>query len=234
VYEKTSLQTAVSLFKGKEAELEKDIATLKADIEKCNAFITSRGTLEQRKESLTVKQNTYELLYQIWNPRTGYPSIIIKDFLDEVVDITNRDLEAIWGGLLTVSNFALSENEFRVPIIRGNTPLNDVCECSTAEKSTMALAISFGIIEVSTAANLYNIVRIDEADGGFDEMRRQSFLDMISNRLADMSCENAIIITHNQCFENTPCDVILLKDYSSVTTASSLVNKNVLYKYGGL
>ena len=80
--------------------------------------------------------------------------------------------------------------------------LNDASETSKAEKATLGLSISTGIIDVSTENSLYNIVRLDECDGGFDGPRRQSFLENITTRLNEINCKNVFCITHNNCFEN--------------------------------
>lgn len=231
LYYKNTLQYAFNRFKNKENDLIKNNTIMKNEIEKCSTVITNRALLEQKKEALEGKLKIYEILYAVWNPRTGYPSMLIKDFLDEVTLVTNMSLDNIWGGLIRIKEFRLDENEFRIPIIRGNTILEDISECSTAEKSTLALAISLAIIQVSTS---YNIVRLDEVDGGFDESRRQSFLDMITQQLSAAGCEDSYIITQNQHFENIPCNVILLKGYELLVSELSLDNKNILYKYPSL
>jgi hypothetical protein len=231
LYFKNTLQYALGVFKSKENDLLTNETMMKNEIEKCSAVITNRALLEQKKEVLEGKLRIYEILYAVWNPRTGYPSMLIKDFLDEVTFVTNVSLDNIWGGLIRIKEFRIDENEFRIPIIRGNTILEDISECSTAEKSTLALAISLAIIQVSTS---YNIVRMDEVDGGFDESRRQSFLDMINQQLIAAGCEDSYIITQNQHFENIPCNVILLKGYELLVSELSLDNKNILYKYPSL
>jgi hypothetical protein len=228
LYNKIILQTALSLFRNKELDLLKNESRMKEEIEKCTTMITNRALLEQRKEAFEKKLKLYELLYSVWNPRTGYPSMLIKEFLDEVTFVTNASLDNIWGGLIRIKEFVLTENEFRIPIIRGNTLLEDITECSTAEKSTLALAISLAIIQASIS---YNIFRIDEADDGFDEIRRQTFLDMITRQMNDVGCEDCYVIAHNQFFETMPCNVILLKGYDQLISESSLENKHILYKY---
>jgi DNA repair exonuclease SbcCD ATPase subunit len=228
LYHKRVLQGALSSFKNKESDLVRNGEMIKTEIEKCSSMITNRAVLENRKEAFEEKLRIYELLYEVWNPRTGYPSLLIKDFLEEVTFVTNMSLDNIWGGLLRIKDFCIEESEFRIPVIRGNTVLEDITECSTAEKNTLALAISLAIIQVSIS---YNVIRIDEADGGFDETRRESFLEMITEQLSVSGCDDSYLITHNQHFENVPCNVILLKDYEKLVPESLLENKYILYKY---
>lgn len=228
LYNKRVLECALSCFKIKEADLVKNESLAKTEIEKCTAVIANRDALEQRKGAMENKLRLYELLYSVWNPRTGYPSMLIKEFLDEVAYVTNYSLDNIWGGLIRIKEFNITENDFKIPILRGNTVLSDIIECSKAEKNTLSLAISLAIIQVSTS---YNIIRIDEADGGFDNSRRQSFMNMISEQLLQAGCEDCYIITHNNLFDTIPCNLILLKGYEELTTAISIDNKNIIYRY---
>ena len=154
----------------------------------------------------------------------------VKQVILEVAFETNKNLDENWGGLIRIGKIDV-ENEFKIPVIRGSKNLQDVTECSKAEKSTISLALSFAIIKVSSKNSLYNILRIDEADSGFDEVRRQAYLTTIQQEMNMINCKNAFIITHNQMFENAECDVILLKDYDKNLSAGSLKNKNIIYSF---
>jgi DNA-binding FrmR family transcriptional regulator len=228
LYYKKILEYGMRVCKNKERDLLTNQMRVRTEIEKCTTALTSRSLLENRKEALEYALRQYELFYMVWNPRTGYPSMLIKEFLDEVAFITNTALDTIWGGLIRIESFIIDENEFRIPIIRGNSILADISECSTAEKSTLSLAISLSIIQASTS---YNIVRIDEADGSFDDIRRQSFLTILNEHLYSTGCDDCYVITHNQFFESIPCNVILLKGYIDLVSPSALENKYILYQY---
>ena len=234
VYYKGVFETCMSSLKLKEIDYSTRYKNLEEELSKCNSQINSRDTLETRKKNLEIKRNIYELAYNAWNSKTGYPSLIIKDFLSEVAYETNRKLDEIWGGLIHVDEKQMrdiAENEFCIPIIRGNTIVPDVRGCSKAEMSTIALALSFAIITVSVKNSLYNIIRIDEADSGYDGVRRQVYLDILTSQIEAINCKSAFIVTHNQMFDNVACDVILLKDYETLVSASSLVNKNIIYSF---
>ncbi len=233
LYNNRVLSVCVSSLRDIENSLNKDILEIKNSIEKIKTEIISLDTLKTRKNNIEVKRNLYELAYKVWNTKDGYPAMLIKDFLDEVTDSANKDLDKSWDGVLNVSEFKLDNNEFRIPVIRGNSELVDVSECSKAEKATIGLSISTGIIEASTEDNLYNIVILDEVDGGMDSIRRQSFLENITTRLYDINCRNVFCVTHNNCFENIPCDVILLDGWktSAMISESSLLNKNIIFRY---
>ena len=156
---------------------------------------------------------------------------MINDFLSEVLYSANKDLDSSWGGMLNVADFDLKDTALVIPIQRGNTKLEDVGECSKAEKATMSLALSFGIIDASTKDKAYNIVKLDEVDSGMDVMRRQTFLESATSRLDEIGVENVFCVTHSNCFENVSADVILLKGWDSMVSESSLSNKNIIYRF---
>lgn len=232
--EKYNIYNKISSILGKlneeKIKLEKDIATNGRLIEEIKSKIISRETLESRMSVLKSKAKIYETLYNTWNPKTGYPSMLIDDFLSQVVYHTNQDLNELWGGTLCLED--IDTSNFKIPVVRGFSKLEDVKSCSTAEKSTINLSLSFGIIEASDTGNSrYTVIRADEVDSGYDAYRRQGFLDNIVNKLDKINCGNAYIITHNNSFENIECDVILLKGYEQITSSEMLANKNIIFKY---
>lgn len=231
LYNLKVLQVCISGLRDLEISLNKDILDIKNSIEKIKTEIISLDTLKARKKNIEAKRDIYELAYKVWNTKDGYPAMLIKDFLDEVADSANKDLDKSWGGILNVSEFKLDNGEFKIPVIRGDSELEDVAECSKAEKATIGLSISTGIIEASTEDSLYNIVELDETDGGMDSVRRQSYLENITTRLSDIGCKNVFCVTHNNCFESVSCDVILLKGWQHMISENALANKNIIFKY---
>lgn len=226
VYKLADLNTCISGLKDLEYSLSKDISQITNEIEQNKAKLASLDTLKQRVDTLEKKKSLYELATQIWKE---YPQMLVKDFLDEVVSISNKDLDSSWGGLLRIDTFDIQDGVFRIPIIKGDTVIDDASNCSKAERATLDLALSFGIIDVATRNSQMSILRCDEKDSGFDEIRRQSFLETFLDRMRSVNCSNAYVITHSNCFENTKCDVILLKDWDKMISQSGLENKNIIY-----
>lgn len=231
LYNKNIISSCVRKLRELERNLTSDISSITAKIESYKTQMISVETLKSRKDALEVKKELYELAYNIWST-DGYPSLLINDFLEEVTECTNRDLDSSWGGILNIKKPELESSALKIPVIRGNAELDDVSECSKAEKATLDLAISFGILEVSTIDSKFGIItRIDEKDSGMDVVRRQNFLDLLQERLKTINCINAFCITHSNCFENIEADVILLKNYESVTSENALDNKNIIYRF---
>ena len=230
VYNSTVINACVRKLRDLEMSLNKDVIEIQNKIEGFKTQITSVEVLKNRKLMLDNKRDLYELAYKVWSAE-GYPSLLINDFLEEVTECTNNDLDESWGGMLNVQKPVLDSTALKVPVIRGNKVLDDVSECSKAERATMDLALAFGVLEVSLENSLYSILKIDEKDSGMDAVRRQSFLDMLMARLDKINCKNAYCVTHSNCFDTTVADVILLKGYESMISEASLANKNIIYRY---
>lgn len=230
VYCKNQISVALRKLRELDFNVNKSVIELQNKIERYKTQLTSVDVLVNRKKNLEEKRDLYNLTYDIWSAE-GYPSLLINDFLDEVTECTNKDLDSSWGGMLNVDKFKLDSTALKIPINRGNSKLEDVSECSKAERATIDLAISFGILEVSTADKLYNIIKIDEKDGPMDSVRKQTFLDVLLDRMSNINCKNAFCITHSNCFENVEADVILLKGYENVISENSLINKNIIFRY---
>ena len=161
--------------------------------------------------------------------KTGYPSLKIESFLNELTISTNEDLENMWGSEMKIEEFIINESDFNIVVNRSGTNIEDASLCSQGETKTINTAISFSIIKSNINEGGYDILRLDEVDGVFDQDRRIGFLDMIQNRVNEMGVNTCVIITHNNEFEDIPCDVILLRGADA--NSLKMKNKNILYKY---
>ena len=94
---------------------------------------------------------------------------------------------------------------------------------------TINTAISFSIIESAIGNNGYDVLRLDEIDGCFDETRRLGFMEMMQRRTDEMGVDSCFIITHNNCFDDIPCDLVLLN--GAKISENQMKNKNVLFDY---
>lgn len=186
----------------------------------------SMMTLVENRDSLIKKKKRYDLLADVWSPREGYPALQMEDWLDELTVQTNNDLERMWGSELKIERFKIEANEFNIEVNKNGSIIKDASECSAGERSTLSLAISFAVIEINLKYRKYNILRFDELDGPFDADRRRTFIDVLSNRLTDLDCGSAFIISHNNEFGDIPADAIILSETAEKT---DMINKTIVY-----
>lgn len=216
-------------------KLENEIIRIKNQISDINTKLenvknkkNSMKTLIESRDSLIKKKKRYEVLANIWSPKIGYPSWEMEEFLDTLTEQTNSDLEKMWDGNLKIEQFEIGATDFKIKINRNGKILDDVTDCSDGEQSTMALAISFAIIEINLRYRKYNVLRFDEVDGPFDDARRRSFMETLVTRVPSLDCGNLFIITHNNEFSDADADLIIL---DGANEDINFANKNVIYHY---
>ncbi|MBR1818244.1 MAG: hypothetical protein IJ772_05270 [Bacilli bacterium] len=208
--------------------LKNQISDVNTKLENVKNKRNSMKTLIESRDNLISKKKRYEILANIWSPKVGYPSWEMEEFLDTLTEQTNNDLEKMWGGNLKIHSFEIGANDFKIKIDRNGKILNDVTECSDGEQSTLALAISFAIIEINLRYKKYNVLRFDEVDGPFDDARRRTFMETLVNRIPALDCGNLFIITHNNEFNDAEADLIIL---DGANEDIDLTNKNIIYHY---
>lgn len=221
-----SYKEADRIFEIKIYQTKSSLDEFKAKIEVIKNKKNSMMTLVENRNELLRKKKKYDLLADVWSPREGYPALQMEDWLDELTIQTNHDLEKMWGSELKIERFKIEANEFNISINKNGSIIKDASECSAGERSTLSLAISFAVIEINLKYRKYNILRFDELDGPFDADRRRTFIDVLNNRLNDLDCGSAFIISHNNEFGDIPADVIVLSETEEKT---EMINKTVVY-----
>lgn len=213
----------------KKLEYEKELSELNKKRDEMTTFYISKRQIEKMRNEVQEQFNRINVLNKIWSPKVGYPSWKIESFLNELTVKTNEDLNNMWGENIKIEKFNIDENEFSIRINKNGETIPDASVCSQGETKTITTAISFSIIESNVDKGGYDVLRLDEVDGAFDETRRRGFMDVIQNRINEMGCESCFIITHNGEFEDIPCDIILMKD--AKIDEEKLKNKNILFRY---
>ena len=213
----------------KKLEYEKELTDLNKKRDEMTTFYISKRQIEKMRNELQEQFNRINILNKIWSPKVGYPSWKIESFLNELTVKTNEDLNNMWGENIKIEKFNIDENEFSIRINKNGETIPDASVCSQGETKTITTAISFSIIESNVDKGGYDVLRLDEVDGAFDETRRRGFMDVIQNRINEMGCDSCFIITHNGEFEDIPCDIILMKD--AKIDEEKLKNKNILFRY---
>lgn len=210
-------------------ELQYELNELNKKRDEMTTFTISKRQIEKIRNEIQDKFNRINILNKIWSPKVGYPSWKIETFLNELTIKTNEDLKAMWGSDIKIERFEPTATEFNIKINKQGNSIKDASLCSQGETQTINTAISFSIIESGVDAGGYDVLRLDEVDGAFDEKRRIGFMNIIQDRVDEMGCDSCFIITHNGEFEDIPCDMIILK--GAKIPEAKLHNKNILFRY---
>lgn len=213
----------------KKLVLQNEIIELTTKRDEMTTFYISKRQIEKLRNELQEEFNKVNILNKIWSPKIGYPSLRIESFLNNLTIQTNADLSKMWGSSIRIEQFKIDASNFSIIVNNNGNIVDDASLLSKGQTSILTTAISFSMIQMNIDKSGYDVLRLDEIDGCLDEDRRQGFISMIQNRLEDIGCDTCAIITHNDEFEDIPCDVILLK--GAKIPEEKLINKNILFRY---
>ena len=147
---------------------------------------------------LTQYNNTYqkiETVKKFTSPTTGIQTLFMEAYMNNVLIVANQLLQLMFNGQFILQPFVINESEFRIPCA-GNGYLNDdISSMSTSQICIISMIISFAMLYNSSSC--YNILKLDEIDGGLDTNNRLHFISMLNQVMAIMKCEQCFIISHN-------------------------------------
>jgi DNA repair exonuclease SbcCD ATPase subunit len=95
---------------------------------------------------------------------------------------------------------------------------------STAQKSMISMILSFSLLRQSSTK--YNIVFVDEIDGGLDTGNRAYFITLLDRLMMMLQCEQCFIVSHNSELDMSMADVIVLK-----SDPGDVYNGNIIWHY---
>lgn len=222
----TDLYKTLALNEEERRRTEKERELLKTE------FINKKQLEDLRNEYLKTKSDC-DLLSNIWSPKTGFPSLLIEQYLSNLKEIINKDLSETWDNGLLIEDFIVSSNEFGISINRNGNIISDASLCSQAEKAMLAVSISLSIIEMSLQERKYDVLRLDEVDAVLDAYRSRQFLKILNERLDRMNVSSCFVISHRDNFEDIPADLIILKDGDIDNNFINDKSKNIIFKYKG-
>ena len=188
------------------AKLVAESVDFATDIEKARAYFNNvnqelRMATEYINE-LTQYNNTYqkiETVKKFTSPTTGIQTLFMEAYMNNVLIVANQLLQLMFNGQFILQPFVINESEFRIPCA-GNGYLNDdISSMSTSQICIISMIISFAMLYNSSSC--YNILKLDEIDGGLDTNNRLHFISMLNQVMGIMKCEQCFIISHNSELE---------------------------------
>lgn len=184
--------------------------------------------LKEYKEELEVynaKYNKVEIIKKYSSPSKGIQTLFMELYMNKTISLANELLALLFDGEYVLGQFIINESEFRIPCIGSGIANDDISSMSTSQICMISMILSFVMLQQSSSK--YNILKLDEIDGGLDTANRLQFLNILERQMEILNTEQVFIISHNSEMDYSNCDIIQLK-----MVDNELVNNgNVIYKY---
>ena len=148
-------------------------------------------------------------------------------YMGKTLNMANELLAMMFGGEYILQNYIINESEFRIPCLGSGILNDDISSMSTSQKCMISMILSFVILKQSS--DRYNILKIDEIDGGLDTRNRLQFSIVLDRLKSILNTEQLISISHNNEMDLSNSDIILLR-YSG----QDVINGNIIYDYNKL
>lgn len=193
------------------ASVNQELTPLDKTKDEINYSLEKLKEYHEELNDYTNRYNTIELLKRYSSPtKGGIQTIFMQLYMDKTLSLANQLLSLVFGGKLELLPYIINENEFRIPTKSNvsNLIVDDVSNCSTSEKSMIAMTMSFAL--AFHGSPLYNIIRLDEIDGGLDQDNRSMFPIVCRDMVNMLNIEQCFVISHSSESDMTDIDIISL------------------------
>lgn len=171
------------------------------------------------------KYDKVETIKEYLTPsKKAIQSLFIEMYMNKTIHLANQLLDYMYHGDIVLLPFEVGEIGFKIPSIGQGLKNDDISSMSTSEICMISMILSFVLLQQSSTK--YNIIKLDEIDGGLDSENRNRFIYLLDSIREIMDCEQCIIITHNPEVDLENCDIIQLKKVDNEPMVG-----NVIYEY---
>lgn len=178
---------------------------LNRHISERDSIMSSRTLLEEYTRDIEYYRENYDKLDVIKHyvsPTTGIQTVFMGTYMNSIIVKANELLSLIFNGQFIIQPFVINESEFRIPCLGNGLINDDISSMSTSQICMISMILSFAIL--SNSSTDYNILKLDEIDGGLDTMNRIQFIGLLKQLISIVGCEQCFLISHNiEYDENT-------------------------------
>ena len=198
-------------FKVKDLETRMDEAKSRADRlnNDLNAILSERDKiasnktlLEDYNRDLDLYNKNFSILETIryyLSPTTGIQTVFMRTYMGNIILKANELLSLIFNGQFIIQPFVINEAEFRIPCLGNGLVNDDISSMSTSQICMISMILSFAIL--SNSSTDYNILKLDEIDGGLDTENRIQFIGLLKQLITMVGCEQCFLISHNMEYD---------------------------------
>ena len=133
----------------------------------------------------------------------------------------------MFNGNYSIIEYVINEDEFRIPFIGNGLPVDDISSGSTSQVCIMSMIINLVLANISSSK--YNIISLDEIDGGLDHENRYLFVEVLQKICNILDIGQLFIISHSVESALNNVDVVLLSDNQEYK--DQFANANIIYQF---
>lgn len=175
--------------------------------------------------------NLIDILRKYSSPTSGgIQSLFMSIYMDKTLDTVNQLLGMIFHGQYQILQYVINEDEFRIPFIGNGMIVDDISNGSTSQVCIMGMIIN--LVLFTSGSNKYNIVSLDEIDGGLDHENRYLFVNILQQICNILNIDQLFIISHSVESALQAVDVVLLSDQEYYVDQFAAANIIWQYKKG--
>lgn len=205
-------------------ELDNTIRDQKNIIDNLTYKIMKKEELETQKNGIEERFEYVELIKESLSSTKGIPLIFIQLYLKNIQIFANQIIQSMFDDSISLCDFIITDKEFSIPYKVNGIEVTDISYASQGQRATISLALSFAILQQFISK--YNILLLDEMDGPLYKDNKEKFVRIIEEQMERIGCEQCIMITHNNIFENYPVDLI----FTSPLEVNDYNKSNVIWK----
>ena len=163
---------------------------------------SNKTLLEDYIRDLDLYNKNFSILETIryyLSPTTGIQTVFMRTYMGNIILKANELLSLIFNGQFIIQPFVINEAEFRIPCLGNGLVNDDISSMSTSQICMISMILSFAIL--SNSSTDYNILKLDEIDGGLDTENRIQFIGLLKQLITMVGCEQCFLISHNMEYD---------------------------------
>lgn len=225
----SNIETAVKNANAIDSELKRVTDEIEPIIAQRDEIKYSLHKLDEYMSELemyTQKFNVVELLKKYSSPtKDGIQNLFVEVYMGQTLSIANSLLKIMFDKL-ELMKYQINEKEFKIPCrsLESTIVNDDISSCSTSEKCMIGLSLSAALLK--QASPIYDILELDETDGGLDQDNRANFPSFIDTAMDILGMSNCIMISHASESVLSNIDIICLG-----RVGNELPNGNIIFTY---
>jgi hypothetical protein len=193
------LETRIDEAKSRADRLNNDLNAILSERDK---IASNKTLLEDYIRDLDLYNKNFSILETIryyLSPTTGIQTVFMRTYMGNIILKANELLSLIFNGQFIIQPFVINEAEFRIPCLGNGLVNDDISSMSTSQICMISMILSFAIL--SNSSTDYNILKLDEIDGGLDTENRIQFIGLLKQLITMVGCEQCFLISHNMEYD---------------------------------